>query len=122
MSNDFLKINLPSPASEVKPEQPERTAEASREFQQLLQSETASINDPQAATVEATPRTFTAAELQDPHRLQEAVRLTLQDLLQADFRKAGLAPPEQQALIEWMVNDPVMRALSLDYLRQTVQS
>lgn len=56
--------------------------------------------------------------LEDPEGRREAVSRLLKAIFQPAFEQSGIPPEGQQAVLEWMADDPVMQSLAVNYLQK----
>jgi hypothetical protein len=64
---------------------------------------------------------FSRADLNDPAKVDQMVPRALDEVLQQDFRDAGLNLPEERKMVlDWMSEDPTFRSLALTYLRDVL--
>src|SRR5262245_22889736 len=63
---------------------------------------------------------FDRATLQDPAKLDQAVRASVAELVDSGQLSNSMTPGEKQSLVDFLSNDPAFRAQVESYLRKVI--
>jgi hypothetical protein len=116
----FGQANYPSAETSADAKPSRNFAEVQNGAQQNDVQSTAGIRGTVAASSSAGAAKLTKADLQNPDKLNQAVKDTASELVESQTAGTSLSAEDKRALADYMSDDPVLRQNIEGYLRKAV--